>query len=267
MCPCSTFGAVSGRKVFLAMTIAGSSCTAHSILGKRDTIIHPSFKYFLLFVAEQLELLPDIVVHECTELFPWELVYYFLHDHYSFTIYERLSPHQLGAPVSRPRQWLVLHKRGVVASIGSPAEFGWLFSRKVALSGHDFFAASQGDLLSAASVLARRRGQTVLGASQVDWESLLTPAQCLRLQAARDRARERGLHTKFIVDLESNLSEPKEHLPCLVTHGLVWSEHRRRPAIGAEHLLICSLRASASSLLWAILPRGRGSPTGLRTPT
>ena len=107
-------------------------------------VLHPSFRSLLIFTAEQLELVPDIIIHECTEIFPWEL-------------YDSLSAHQLGAPITRPRQWIVAHKRGSVANVGSPMEFGWLYSRDVKLTGHSFFVASPEQLASMATTMARRR--------------------------------------------------------------------------------------------------------------
>ena len=91
-CSCCSFdlGAAGGSQMWLE--VAGSTCHAWSTQGTNGRTCHESFRTFLLFINEVAELVPTVLIHECTPLFNIDLLTFFIGHKYVIVPLEGESP-------------------------------------------------------------------------------------------------------------------------------------------------------------------------------
>ena len=85
--------------------IAGTPCTAYSSMGHMDGEEAMSFAHFLARAGLRIQCQEPLVFQECTPTFPREVMVSLL-PMYDWMA-EVISPHTIGWPVRRARQWLV----------------------------------------------------------------------------------------------------------------------------------------------------------------
>ena len=86
---------------------AGTPCTAHSAMGDREEANSMPYGHFLTWCGQRREIQEETVVQECTDGFPRDPFTEVL-DMYDWN-FVVLSPHQVGFPVQRTRQWALFH--------------------------------------------------------------------------------------------------------------------------------------------------------------
>ena len=89
--------------------------------------MHQSYVTLLIFIHDVRQSQPQLVIHECVPGFPVCILQHYLQDLYRFVIFDSIDPVDLGYPVRRSRQYVVLYLWAEVLCFAQPAEFFRLF--------------------------------------------------------------------------------------------------------------------------------------------
>ena len=138
-CLCSTHQFRGAARTALKLVIAGSTCVAHSSRGLHLGMMDASFRPFMLFITEVRQMRPHLVLHECTSRFPTAWLQAWLGDLYTMTVFQDISPHQLGWPVRRPRQYTLLSCKERCVFLGTCQDFLALLGQPTVAGGEIFF--------------------------------------------------------------------------------------------------------------------------------
>jgi hypothetical protein len=224
----------------LVLVIAGFSCTdfCKRRHGKKPGFAGKTARSFWEFLAEILELKPDIVLYENSESFPVSVFDEYAGDQYRHENIN-IGPDVLGWPLSRPRKFGALFKVATVYFIGSAAEFLSIFLCSCELYADAFFQAPEIESSLCMVQRARARGYTVTENTGVSLEMLLTPSMMDRLSDYDAiRPARQALNGTFVCDLEQNsdFANSGGFLPSTPTHGTLYNFKDNRIMIGKELL-------------------------------
>ena len=231
------------------MDVTGTTCWSWSRLGKGAGAAHKTFVPFFCWLMSMSLLLPELLIHECTERFYPGLIADILQGKY--TIYTFLvNPLWFGNPFGRLRRITVCLLRGKLVLDAEPSDFYERFCRRVSLCVGDFCCAPAEEVEAFKRELASRE-LVCKDPVRSDWTEVLTLGETHRRIFWEEHFQ--SLHgrdascTTFCADLEQ-----REHFgrggvfgPTFVTHGLHWvwsdqlggaSESQGRPMTGGEHL-------------------------------
>jgi len=222
--------------------VLGSVCVAWSSRGLCEGIVHESFVALLIAVKDILSALPLVVLHECVPNFPVIILRTLLGHKYRILVFPDLSPKQLGHPVERKRQWLLMTLMDSVVTTASVEQFYELFYRALAADGSIYFAATESQLMHARKAKALKRHMSD-SASCRELGSVYTNERWAVYQEHIQKEREAGNLTgdNFFWDNVHHIShgpKPSSCIPCLTRNSQIASLVHDRRAIGIEHLLM-----------------------------
>lgn len=242
----------------LTVEFAGSTCVAHSPLGKHQGHLHQeSDDPWLVWCKHVRKAKPDIVFHECSQNQPWSSLLEWFGDLYELHDC-RTSPLRIGHPVrrwGRRYTWMIRKDHDFV---GCPTIFDDMCYRQLQATGDVFFVAPRNELESELQHLSALRGcnPEISLDSVPDWSVVYNPTQRRRIESfmvedprqTRYRLREktrvttRMIHDPkvLLADLDHNAGYGPRggfDVPTLVTHGMIHNFQRGRPLLAREHLL------------------------------
>ena len=93
---------------------AGSTCIAHSSMGKRGGLIDPTIIPFAIWCAERLHTKESLILHECTAHHPSETVFERLFGSAYAVLVYKICPSMLGFGCKRIRKFTVLVRKDVL---------------------------------------------------------------------------------------------------------------------------------------------------------
>ena len=226
----------------------GSVCVAWSPRGLSDGIVHESFLALLLAVHEILSILPLIVLHECVPNFPVAILRSLLGHKYRLIVFPDVSPQQLGHPVERKRQYILLVLMEQVVCTASVEQFYEIFFKQVEADGSIYFVATNSMLQEANKKKALRRHMSDT-ASCRQLDTLKTQERWEEYEALIIKERANGSMTEDNLFWDNihhagHAAKPSPLIPCLTRNSQIASRAHDRRAIGREHLLmqgVCSM--------------------------
>lgn len=241
----------------LVIVIAGFSCTdfCKRRVGRKPGFGGSTARAFWEFLAELLEMRPDIVLYENSDHFPASV--FDLHTSSQFKhVHFNVGPDVLGWPVSRPRLFGALFNIQTVYFIGNPSEFLDLFECTVELFADALFQSPAKETTATLVSRARARGYLVDETMKVSNDMLMSPIMRQRLNDyATIRSERQALNGVFVCDLEQNKEYANSggFLPSTPTHGTIYSFTDNRIMTGKE---ILAAMGTPCLLLCSIIPSG-----------
>ena len=161
----------------------------------------------------------------------------------------RVSPHELGFPMRRPRTFTAGISRAKYVWLGPSdasaieADYKSWFGKVLQLSGNVYFCASNAQIVAwVRKVLEHKHRALPAGwenAHMDEYLSLLLAPSALGRKHVYDQDRAAKMSAEYICDLDHNLGfgpSPGPVLPCLDSHPSIFSYNHRRLAIPAELL-------------------------------
>ena len=239
----------------LSISFAGVTCDGWSSMGSQKRFAHESELAHNVFVAERLarseQGLEDIAFVECTQHYPahQKLQEPLQGSHRVLSM--RISPIDLGYPVSRSRMFAVCLNTQTVAWLGPQdweADFKAKFFRSCDASGSALFAAPDEERIAEYKGMAAQQKnymsrEALRGLSDADLlAATLSPGQ---LQRAEKYLGARTQHEnpagEYLFDVDHHLEARRmagQNWPCMLTHGCIISAPRHgrlQIATAAEH--------------------------------
>ena len=222
--------------------VLGSVCVAWSSRGLSEGVVHESFLALLIAVQSILSALPLLVLHECVPNFPVIILRSLLGHKYRLIIFPEVSPRQLGHPVERTRQYILLVLLDHVVCTASVEQFYELFFRELLLDGDIYFVASPEMLQRVFKAKALKRNMS----DTAPCRELDTVGAGVRWAEHEDyicAQREKGelMDSNLFWDNAHHLSfsaKPTPFIPTLTRNSQIASLAADRRAIGVEHLLM-----------------------------
>ena len=226
--------------------IAGTTCVGWSARGLQRGDGDISARPFWIWGMEKQVADNDWVFHECTVRHPLDnLKMSFPHKMLLKTI--TCDPKDLGWPVRRPRTFVFAMNQETLVWTGPDFQaelqddFATLFHTSCCLDGNAFFLADDEELKQEAIEKGKHRGIHIPKAANVkdlSFEAFLAPGARLRKLAYE---KESNWSFTSVADLEqwpqAGGSIHQTELPCLVTHGTLWSWQAGRWMTFKEHLV------------------------------
>ena len=225
------------------LEVAGAACVDYSRKGKRMKENGRSCLPFCVWLAQVIMGGVNLLLHECTEDFPDEMLQrplaYYGSRSWRMAVF-RLCPSHFGWPRKRPRRYSVLWNSGKVNFTGSQQDFIQKFFEETALKGSVFFC--EGDDLPP-------------DASKSRWEAL---------QQYRDQWHQRTQMSNDIADLNQRppFGKLDSSVPCLLTHNSMYCLGKRRLLTACETLSVQGI--SSESVVWKAARNGDLSETGAK---
>ena len=223
---------------------AGNECKDWAAIGRRKGFAGPGAWTLVTAVLEFRARKFAFFFQECTPRFPDWLLQYLLGPAWK-VVAVVFGPSQLGKPIRRGRYMSFCYDTSQVAFLGSALHFQRLFcQRSRHLDGDIFYVAPPEFVQAKLDQLVK---ETMCG---LDKGSVPTFMDChtgtQQCNAKAYLAKQQSLIEKgcsseeaFIYDLEQSCaSRPRfgSTMPCLITHGLMYSAHHQRPLLEEEHL-------------------------------
>ena len=228
-----------------------------SPLGKKEGELRMSHQIFLIWCKHVRKAKPVLVLHECTQTLPWEMLEFWFSDLY--TLRECLaSPVQMGHPIrrwGRRYTWMI---RKDYEFVGNVEIFESMLAATTIATADVFFVAPRDELEEELARVAARRGcNPDMVNVDSDWSFYYTPGQKRRMRKHmlevpfKPTQRLVGKQTCppstfvynpdiMVADLDQNEGfgpSPGVAIPTLVTHGLLHNFLKQRPLTAKEHLL------------------------------
>ena len=264
------------ESVRVRVHVAGPTCTDYSRRNRAAVgVIGKSARPFLTWAFERRQFQEDMLILENVDQFNVQALMELLGHVYRIAARISMSPESLGWPIHRQRQFIVLisKKSGIIGDL-KPEQLQQMFCKKRAEQGlrSDMFYVSPEDFVNKQKqVLLEQRLSatfTIEEAAAYPWDILLSGAQHARKlqyegivvsklvtsevlqdaikksphlsQIVRDLCAENNVTCIF--DLDQNVefgNNPlkAEALPCLISHGLLYSVKAERPLLGVEALI------------------------------
>ena len=225
------------------MWVAGQTCKDVSTRGKRQGFAGPHTKSYVVWLNMVRAKMPDMIVHEITCSSEAEVrLQEDLGELYDFQTCPDLSPHQLGIPVQRHRQYSIGVLREKFVNIGSWEEFRTLMASRCMLTGEVYFQADEQHRAEVGRMLASKQGWFYHGDDMPSLEDSLTPAEFRRFSNYREKAKHMSLGTNDFyccdVEQEAAFGTISMLAPCLISHGKLVNGKTKQLATGMEHLLM-----------------------------
>ena len=248
--PCFMHGRLDGCEVFpkrtnpdsLLMYVAGQVCKDVSRRGSRQGFAGAHTKAYVVWLGMVRARQPELFVHEITtSAEAKDRLHEDLKDLYDIHTYNCLSPHDLGIPVQRLRQYSVGILRNKLLFVGSWQDFFSLLRSRCVLSGDIFFQSTREEQQEVARGMASRHGWYVGQGDCASLEEQLTPAQMRRFHEYKKLAQEKGVTGFYTFDVGQDVGFGplcQNLAPCLVSHGQLVHGQRDVVATPMEHLLI-----------------------------
>ena len=264
-CRCNAYTNIPAHfKDPLSVEVAGSPCVGWSALGKREGVNHESHLAFLTWAAKMRQLLPKIIIHECTAGFPVSILKHWFEDLYIIMTMQ-LDPLAVGHCTHRPSRRYTWCIRRDQSFAGSCHEFQMMFAANPVMGGDIFFCAPDGYLQSGLSHLAMNRFCVPHALAQVDdWSVYYPPGARERMPwhlkqwlkknpqpasppskrvfgKSRDESQVKMVKSwPILADLDQNPGfgpSASMFCPTLVGHGTVHCYAKNRCMVPEEHLL------------------------------
>ena len=179
---CFIHGGLDGCEVFpkrtnpnsLLMFVAGQVCKDVSRRGTRQGFAGPSAEAYIVWLGMVRARQPELFVHEITtSVEAQSRLHEDLSDLYEIKTYNSLSPHDLGVPVKRLRQYSFGILRSKLVFVGSWEDFFSLLRSRCGLSGDIFFPGTNAEREELARGMASRQGWFVAKGDSVSLEEQL----------------------------------------------------------------------------------------------
>ena len=124
-CRCRAYSHIPQH--FQDLEVAGSPCVGWSALGEREGVNHDSRLAFLVWAAKMRELLPKVIIHECTAGFLVSILKHLFEDLYIIMTMQ-LDPLAVGHCTHRPSRRYTWCIRRDQSFAGSCHEFQMTFA-------------------------------------------------------------------------------------------------------------------------------------------
>ena len=171
------------------LAVSGTPCVSWSSMGKQCGWMAKTFLPFLSWVYAMLSSCPDLIVHECTQNFDWQMLRRIFEDkdmvecpyHIQSFVF---CPTDCGVPMRRARCWTIMIRKDALGPMRVPRcnfsqdGFGQVFFRRIVSNGHMYWCAPREDVLRHLCMAAKKAGRPELA---LDDESALSHAQKERL--------------------------------------------------------------------------------------
>ena len=223
--------------------VAGQTCKDVSRRGTRQGFAGPHTRAYIVWVHMVRSQTPDMIIHEITcSADAEDRLKADLEDLYEIQTCSALSPHMLGVPVQRYRQYSIAVLRQKYVQVGSWAEFLQVFESTCELSGDVYFQANDAHRAEVSRAMAQRNGWYVADGETPTLEEQLSPAELRRMQEYQAKARNAAISPGdfycFDVEQEVPFGALTFMGPCLISHGKIVHGTRQVVATGLEHLLV-----------------------------
>ena len=238
----------------LCMFVAGQTCKDVSRRGSRQGFAGPNTRSYVVWLGMVRHRQPDMFLHEITcSSEAAERLEKDLGDLYDILTCACVSPHHLGVPVQRQRQYSVGVLRGKLVHLGSWEEFFQVMGSRCELTGAVFYAASAEHRCEVSQHMAKKQGWYHKPGQQPSLQEQLTPAEFRRFAEYQKVAGERGLGPgEFFcadVDQEVGFGDVSVLAPCLLSHGKIVHGREEFVATSLEHLLMMGAPAKVAVCL------------------
>ncbi|CAE7257740.1 unnamed protein product [Symbiodinium sp. CCMP2592] len=262
--PCYNHACKKGCRVWPAkpspqtftVWVAGQTCKDVSRRGCRQGFTGPNTKTYLVWLGMVRSQAPDMITHEITcSNEARDRLHADLSDLYEIQT-ESLSPHEIGIPVSRARQFSVCVLRRQFTNVGSWKEFKDIFCSRCVATADVFFQPGLQHREEVARALAQKNGWFFPEGQRPGLDLVLSPAEFRRANQYRSRATQRGFGEQdfFCFDVAQEVGYgPISTLgPCLTSHNKIINGQTGEMLTGLDHLLL--MGALLAAVLQVSLP-------------
>ncbi len=202
------------RSRVLTVNSAGTTCVDHSSMGSHAGLLGKTIIPFTIWLKERMENREDLIIHECTQHHPSELLFNrFLGPSHHIFVW-KICPSELGFPLTRVRKFTLCVSRARLLDmvpLTTPLQF---FGARVVAKGSIFFAESQ------------------------THPQIMCLGDFGRLRRYKELMEEAGMPET--ADLLVNVTQAPEYgaittlVPCLLKRTKLWSMGRARLLTGSE---------------------------------
>ena len=227
--------------------VAGIQCTDFSAMGKGKGFCGRTSISFLAWIQERRCSREDWIVCECVCRFPSHVLTEFLPDYELLVL--KLNPTQMGIPVSRPRQYMLLVRkdrlkiRPGITSENIQSLYSRIFKCESELVGPDMCRATEEEKRTFVEEVALERGLPRKRSACKRWSSyqVLPRGHRERLRGYESLAKN-TTGTERPVALVNLMQNPQfmpslpKNVPTLLTASRLWLLADSREVLPVEHL-------------------------------
>lgn len=182
----------------LDVDVAGTCCFDWSTAGRGAGLGGRSGQAFINWAYERQKRRSDLIVHECTKLFPVSLLRsYFPESEYTM-VHGILNPHDMGQPCSRQRSITYLLAKQKYIMTSDIDEFKCFYSATCRLNGHVYFASGPDAVQQALGAIAKTRSVYPIPGSEMSWEWLLHPRERVSLAALQEKSDQKRMMSGLV---------------------------------------------------------------------
>ena len=230
----------------LRLFVAGQTCKDVSRRGSRHGFAGEHTASYVVWIGVVRHHRPHMFIHEITtSQEAAQRLATDLGDLYHIETCGSVSPHHLGIPVRRNRQYSVGVLKGKLMNLGSWEEFFQIMSSRLELRGDIYFVAPPSFRDEVGRAAAKKQGWSIPADQAASLRDQLTPAEFRRFCEYQKIVSETGPpgpmpQDFFCVDVhqEAEYGGIYTLAPCLLAHCKLVHGSQQIVATGLEHLLI-----------------------------